>query len=63
MSQYTPQEDLPRPLNRRVTHAEYRELVDYANSLGVKNCFTQDITSATEAYIPAFDGEGINLKK
>ena len=59
MSQYTPTENMAPPLNRRVTRAEYRELLDYAASLGIKNCFTQELSSSTEEYIPDFDGTGV----
>ena len=57
MSQYTPLSDMPAPLNRRVTHGEYEELVDYAVSLGVKNAFVQDYSSAEESFIPDFLGK------
>lgn len=59
MSQYTPREDLPPPLNRRVTAQEYRELVNYAISLGVKQAYTQDRTSVGESFIPPFDHTGV----
>ena len=59
MSQYTPTENMESPLDRRVTRAEYRELLDYAATLGIKNCFTQELSSATEAFIPDFDGTGV----
>ncbi len=59
MSQYTPSSDLPSPLNRRVTLSEYRELLDYAERLGVKNAFIQDISSANECYIPDFNNTGL----
>lgn len=55
MSQYTPMDGMPRPLDRRVTRAEYRELVDYAVSLGVKNAFVQERESAAESFIPDFE--------
>lgn len=55
MSQYTPSPDLPPPLNRRVTTAEYDELVAYAEKLGIKNAFIQERESAKESYIPDFD--------
>ena len=55
MSQYTPVNCLPPPLNRRVSSSEYSELVDYAVSLGVKNAFIQEGTSASESFIPDFD--------
>jgi putative pyruvate formate lyase activating enzyme len=56
MSQYTPTADMPPPLNRRVTKAEYGELVEYAERLGVKNAFIQEISSAKDEYIPEFFG-------
>ena len=55
MSQYTPPSNMPQPLNRRVTSAEYDELVDYASRLGVKNCFIQEKGSAAEHFIPDFN--------
>lgn len=55
MSQYTPSPDLPAPLNRRVTVAEYDELVSYAEKLGIKNAFTQERESAKESFIPDFE--------
>lgn len=58
MSQYTPRPGLKLPLSRRVSAAEYDELVDYAMRLGVKNAFIQERDSANEAYIPPF-GESI----
>jgi putative pyruvate formate lyase activating enzyme len=54
MSQYTPMPDMPSPLDRRVTNREYRDLVFYAEKLGVKKAFTQDISSSSEEYIPEF---------
>ena len=59
MSQYTPRDDLPSPLNRRVTKREYLELCEYAEKLGVKNGFTQEAESAEESFIPPFDNTGI----
>lgn len=61
MNQYTP---LPHvkcwpELNRRVTEAEYDELVDYAIDLGVENGFIQEGETAEESFIPAFDIEGV----
>ena len=54
MSQYTPMPDMKRPLDRRVTKEEYRQLTEYAISLGVKNAFIQDTDSASSNYIPNF---------
>ena len=55
MSQYTPMSDMPKPLDRRVTVAEYDELVRYAIKIGVKNAFIQERKSASESFIPPFD--------
>lgn len=55
MNQYTPHgENLPRPLDRTVTRAEYRELCDYADRIGVKNAFVQEGGTAKESFIPKF---------
>lgn len=59
MSQYTPPPSMPSPLDRRVTLAEYRELVAYAERLGVVNAFTQERESAKESFIPPFDNTGV----
>ena len=59
MSQYTPMPGMPSPLDRRVTAAEYEELVDYAIKKGVKNAFIQDGASARESFIPPFDTTGV----
>lgn len=56
MNQYTPIGDMPAPLSRRVTVAEYEELVEYAASKGVKNAFIQEYGTAKESFIPSFDG-------
>ena len=55
MSQYTPMPNMLPPLDREVTQAEYRELVDYADRLGIINAFIQDKSSSGELYIPEFD--------
>ena len=59
MSQYTPLGNLPSPLNRRVTCAEYYDFVSYAEKLGINNGFTQEFEAASESFIPAFDGYGV----
>ena len=56
MSQYTPIENVPPPLNRRVTESEYDELVRYAEKLGITQAFVQDSSSASETFIPDFLG-------
>ena len=64
MNQYTPFERLlGKPeyagLCRKVTKREYETVVDYALSLGVKNAFIQEGETATESFIPEFDGTGL----
>ena len=54
MNQYTPMPGMPRPLDRRVSRAEYRELTDYAADLGLRNCFIQEGGTAKESFIPPF---------
>ena len=59
MSQYTPMPNMPPPLNRRVTEAEYDELCDYAIKKGVINAFIQEGGTAEESFIPPFDLTGV----
>jgi putative pyruvate formate lyase activating enzyme len=60
MRQYTPREDHPPPLNRRVTEAEYGDVLSYALRIGIRDAFTQDAQSATFAYTPPFESlEGV----
>lgn len=61
MSQYTPLKNVSKypELNRRVTKAEYDELVDYAVELAIKNAFVQEGECAEESFIPCFDYEGL----
>lgn len=61
MSQFTPLPNVSAypELNRRVTEAEYEELVDYAIELGVEQGFIQEGDVAEESFIPDFDCEGV----
>lgn len=61
MNQYTPLPHVsPYPeLNRKITEAEYDEVIDYALSLGVENGFIQEGETALESFIPSFHCEGI----
>ncbi|MBO4848253.1 MAG: radical SAM protein [Clostridia bacterium] len=56
MSQYTPIPGMKRPLDRRITKAEYDRAVTYAADLGFVNVFIQKRSSAESAFTPAFDG-------
>lgn len=61
MSQYTPMpyvSDFPE-LSRRVFKTEYRHLTEYALSLGIEQLYVQEGESASESFIPAFDGTGL----
>lgn len=57
MSQYTPYGDLTGlpELKRKITAREYRTVLDKALSLGFKNMFLQDESSAKEDFIPTWD--------
>lgn len=61
MNQYTPLEQVKAypEINRKITAEEYEELVDYAIQIGVENGFIQEGDTATESFIPQFDGEGV----
>ena len=59
MNQYTPTENMKAPLNRPVTREEYRELLDYAEGLGLKNGFSQEWGTAAESFVPDFDNSGV----
>lgn len=61
MNQYTPLGHYPDcpELDRKITAEEYEELVDYALSIGVENGFRQEGETASESFIPPFDGKGV----
>ncbi len=59
MCQYTPMLNMVSPLNRRVTHMEYNDLIRYAEKIGLKNGFIQSFESASESFIPSFDNTGV----
>ncbi|MGB8451862.1 MAG: radical SAM protein [Anaerocolumna sp.] len=61
MNQYTPLswvEQYPE-INRKITAAEYDELVQYALYLGVENGFIQEGETASGSFIPEFNEEGV----
>ena len=61
MNQYTPMPQVYSDpnLGRKLTAQEYDDLVDYAISIGITNGFIQDGETASQSYIPAFDGTGL----
>lgn len=61
MNQYTPLEHVEKykEINRKLTEAEYDEVVDYGIELGIENGFIQEGDTAAESFIPEFNGEGV----
>ena len=62
MSQYTPPKSgLERypELNKRVTPLEYDAALSYLELSGIELGYTQEPDSATEEYLPVFDGTGV----
>ena len=57
MAQYTPN-GVGGP-TRRLTQAEFQEVADYLYMLDIRDGFVQEVSSAKEEYIPAFDGTGV----
>lgn len=62
MNQYTPMPQVKGDpeLDRRLSDEEYESLVDYAIGLGVENGFIQDGKTASESFIPEFNGYGLD---
>lgn len=61
MNQYTPLPhvaDIPA-LNRQVTSEEYQRVLSFAERLGIEKGFIQEGSTASESFIPEFDGRGI----
>lgn len=61
MNQFTP---MPRmaeypELNRKISAAEYEQLVDDAIAMGIENGFIQEGETASESFIPNFNNEGV----
>ena len=59
MSQYVPNENLPAPMNRRITEDEYAAVESWMEFCGIRNGYTQEFSSATTEYLPNFNLEGI----
>lgn len=61
MNQYTPLEHVTQipALNRKVTEEEYGRVLTFAERLGIERGFYQEGETASESFIPAFDGEGL----
>lgn len=56
MNQYTPLKTVEKfpEINRRITDAEYDEVIDFALKLGIENAFIQEGGTAEESFIPDF---------
>lgn len=61
MNQYTPLKNVEKyaEINRKLTEAEYDQVVDYGIELGIENGFIQEGETATESFIPEFNAEGV----
>ncbi len=61
LNQYTPGKFAAnyKELSERVEREDYEALVDYAIACGIENGFIQEADAADEAFIPEFDGSGI----
>lgn len=61
MSQYTPVGmcDLFPELKRRLSEDEHESVIDYCIDIGIENAYIQEGESASESFIPSFDGYGI----
>lgn len=61
MAQYTPAgraSDFPE-IDRRLTRKEYGRVVDHLFKLGLEEGYVQELSSADERYVPAFDLTGV----
>ena len=45
--------------NRRITHAEYQRVEDALMDSEIEDGFLQEEPSASQEFIPAFDGSGV----
>lgn len=63
MGQYTPcgQAKHTPPLDKKLKPIEYKIAISYAQKLELDNTFIQDLSSATEDFIPDFDNSPIDL--
>ncbi len=61
MNQFTPVTDLSAypEINRKLTEEEYKKVIDFAERIGIENGFVQEGQTASESFIPIFNGEGV----
>jgi putative pyruvate formate lyase activating enzyme len=65
MNQYTPmpQASCFPEINRRLTTYEYEKVLEHAEKLGLTNCYIQYGRTASEKFIPKFDGTNVLKSK
>ena len=65
MNQYTPMYKASehKEINRRLTTFEYESVTDHALELGIEQCYIQEGKTASEKFVPCFDGSGVEKKK
>ena len=61
MNQYTPMYRAAehKGMNRKLTTFEYESVVDHAVGLGITNCYVQQGQTASEKFVPNFNGAGV----
>lgn len=61
MNQYTPLPHVAQHhnLNRRVSQEEYDRILTFADRIGIERGFCQENETASESFIPEFDGTGL----
>ena len=61
MAQYVPVTDLKKypEINRKISKREYEKVVNHAIEINLENVFVQQLSSATDEYIPKFDLTGV----
>lgn len=61
MSQYIPCTDLSDypEINRKITKREYDKVINYAADKGLEKVFIQDLSAASDKFIPPFDFSGV----
>ncbi len=61
MNQYTPQagSSLYKEISQPLNPLHYEAIVEYALEIGIKNAFIQEEGTASESFIPPFNGDGV----
>ncbi|MCF0252743.1 MAG: radical SAM protein [Duodenibacillus sp.] len=61
MNQYVPMHKASRhpEINRRLTTLEYQRVIRHARAIGLRNAYVQERSSATQDFVPVFDGSRV----